>query len=245
MAEALRGLDVEEGDSKEAIQAKLRLAMERLEMFSGGSKPITIAPKDKKLSKYSGKGDIDQWLEDCDIGLARITQEKDKVNYILDHLEGAAKTEVKFQVNIKDTTAKQILDALRNVYGSHDTWMQLQHQFHSRDQKSSEDLMEYTHVLMELLLELRDKIPGGIGNMDEWLKLRVAEGVTDVALKRELKRLNEERPTLKFHQFREHAVDWLESGKKSKRTATQEEHTVSSEIAELKQLIQQQQQQIQ
>ena len=47
---------------------------------------------------------------------------------------------------------------------------------------------------------------------------------------------------MKFHELREHAKDWLDSGRKAKRTAMQEEHTTSSEFQELKQLIQAQQQ---
>ena len=102
--------------------------------------------------------------------------------------------------------------------------------------------MDYTYVLMDILLELRDKVPSGVKDMDNLLKQRVAEGVTDVTLKRELHRLNEERPSMKFHELREHAKDWLDSRRKAKRTAMQEEHTTSSEFQELKQLIQAQQQ---
>ena len=101
--------------------------------------------------------------------------------------------------------------------------------------------MDYTYVFMDILLGLRDKVSRGVKDMDNLLKQRVAEGVTDVALKRELNRLNEERPTMKFYELREHAKDWLDSGRRAK-TAMQQEHTTSSEFQELKQLIQVQQQ---
>ena len=102
--------------------------------------------------------------------------------------------------------------------------------------------MDYTYVLMDILLELRDKVPSGLKDMDTLLKQRVAKGVTDVTLKRELHRLNQERPTMKFHELREHAKDWLDSGRRANKTAMQEEHTTSSKFQELKQLIQAQQQ---
>ena len=60
-----------------------------------------------------------------------------------------------------------------------------------------------------ILLELRDKLPEGVKDMDNLLKQRVAEGVADVTLKRELHILNEERDKMKFHQFREHAKESL------------------------------------
>ena len=47
---------------------------------------------------------------------------------------------------------------------------------------------------------------------------------------------------MKFHELREHVKDWLDSGRRARKTAMQEEHTTSSEFQELKQLIQAQQQ---
>ena len=198
---------------------------------------MTVIPKEKKLPQYAGKGDITEWLEDCKNTLTRFTNEKDKASFLLDHLEGAAKTEVKFQVDIMKATADEMVKVLKEVYGSHDTWIQLQQQFYSRDQKPEEDFMQYTYSLMDILLELRDKLPEGVKDMDNLLKQRVAEGVVDVTLKRELHRLNEERDKMKFHKFREHANEWLESGKKGKTTAVQEEHTSSNELQELRHLV--------
>ena len=239
----LQGLNPTDPDDKEEVLQKLQLAKERLELLSKGTtKNVAVIPKEKKLAKFSGKGSITEWLEDCETSLARFSNERDKANFLLDHLEGAAKTEVKFQVDIRKATSAEMLEVLKAVYGSHDTWIQLQQQFYSRDQKPGEDLMDYTYVLMDILLELRDKVPSGVKDMDNLLKQRVAEGVTDVTLKRELHRLNEERPSMKFHELREHAKDWLDSGRRAKKTAMQEEHTTSSEFQELKQLIQAQQQ---
>ena len=61
--------------------------------------------------------------------------------------------------------------------------------------------------------------------MDTLLKQRVAEGVAD------------KRDKMKFHQFREHAKEWLDSWKKGKKTAIQEEHTTSNELQELRHLV--------
>ena len=68
-----------------------------------------------------GKGDITEWLEDCETTQARFTSEMDKASFLLDHLEGAAKTEVKFQMDIKKATAEEMVKVLREVYGSRDT----------------------------------------------------------------------------------------------------------------------------
>ena len=152
-----------------------QLAKERLELLSKGTtKNVAVIPKEKKLTKFSGKGSITEWLEDCEASLARFSNKRDKANFLLEHLEGAAKTEVKFQIDIRKVTSAEMLEVLKAVYGSHDTWIQLQQQFYSRDQKPG-DLMDYIYILMDILLELRDKVPSGVKDMDNLLKQRVGE----------------------------------------------------------------------
>ena len=73
-------------------------------------------------------------------------------------------------MDIRKATADEMRTVLREVYGSHDTCIQLQQQFYSRDQKPGEDFMQYTYSLMDILLELRDKLPEGVKDMDSLLK---------------------------------------------------------------------------
>ena len=91
----LQGLNITDPEDKEEVLQKLTLAKERLELLSKGTtKNVAAIPKEKKLAKFSGKGSITEWLEDCETSLARFSNERDKANLLLDHLEGAAKTEV-------------------------------------------------------------------------------------------------------------------------------------------------------
>ena len=118
----LQGLNINDPEDKEEVLQKLTLAKERLELLSKGTtKNVAVIPKEKKLAKFGkGKGSITEWLEDCETSLARFSNERDKANFLLDHLEGAAKTEVKFQVDIRKASSSEILEVLKAVYGSHD-----------------------------------------------------------------------------------------------------------------------------
>ena len=69
---------------------------------------------------------------------------------------------------------------------------------------------------------------------DTVLKQRFAEGIHDVSLRRELKRLNKETPTLKFFQLRDEALSWMKESKPE-----------TNEIESLKELTSINQQQIQ
>lgn len=250
MADLLEGIEPIEGETKAQCLEKLKKAKERLELL-GKNKGAVIIPKEKKLAKFDGKGDAKQWLEDLESIITRFTKDQDKVTYILEHLEGPARVEIKFQVDPKKATSEEVLEVLKNVYAKHDTWVQLQQQFYGRDQKPGENLMEYTQTLMELLLELREKSPGGkLKDMDSILKQKVAEGVIDTTLRRELRRLNEEKNDLKFYEFREHAMLWMETGTTSTTLkSTQEVATVGTgsetfSLETLKDMVQQQQQAI-
>ena len=65
--------------------------------------------------------------------------------------------------------------------------------------------MDYTYVLMDIILECGDTVPGGVPDMDNLLNRRIAEGKHSSSLKREMHGKNEERSSLKFLEFTEHA----------------------------------------
>ena len=60
--------------------------------------------------------------------------------------------------------------------------------------------------LMDIMCELRRMGWKNYTDEDTILKERLAEGVRDINLRRELQRLNEGRPAMKFHEVRKRAV---------------------------------------
>ena len=129
--DGMEDLEVEEGDNKAALVAKLQTAKERLAALS--KKGGIVVPKEKKVAKFSGKGDFTQWKEDIESVLTRFSKETDKAAFVFDHLEGPAKVEIKFHLDIKKSTAVEILELLQSIYASHDNVIQLQQQFFATD----------------------------------------------------------------------------------------------------------------
>ena len=80
--------------------------------------------------------------------------------------------------------------------------MLLQQRYYSRQQGGDEILDDFAHALMDLAMKIADLSQNVIPHKDASVKSRFAEGDYDMELKRELKRLNTERPTLKFHELR-------------------------------------------
>ena len=72
----------------------------------------------------------------------RFSDEREKVRFILDHLERDARMEVRFRAQIDKATASEVLQIVNYLYGSTDT-LRLQQQFYCRNPVSGETLQEY------------------------------------------------------------------------------------------------------
>ena len=103
--------------------------------------------------------------------------------------------------------------------------------------------MEYSFLLMGILLESKNGIPGGLKEMDSLLKARFAEGykyyMNNVRHRRELKGLNEERNIYKVLSIQAYSIECLASGKKTKsngHNAVSQEADTSNTSLEMEQL---------
>ena len=60
-----------------------------------------------------------------------------------------------------------------------------------------------------MILKMEKLSPSLLREADVMLKEIFPEGVLDVLLRRELKRLNKERPNMEFYQIRNEADGWI------------------------------------
>lgn len=65
---------------------------------------------------------------------------------------------------------------------------------------------------------------------DSLLKDRLAEGAKGPNLQRDLFRLNAERPSLKFHELRKKAVDWLSHDQRGEHIVAKHEGVSTSDL---------------
>lgn len=107
------------------------------------------------------------------------------------------------------TGSTEVVKVLQDLHCKKPTFSKLQHQFFSRDQRKSESIDEYSHPLIDILLKILDEAPCTL-DKELTMQSRLAEGVHDRDLKHKLKRLNVERPALKFHELRDCARTWID-----------------------------------
>ena len=127
-----------------------------------------------------------------------------------------------------------MIEVLQDFHCRQPTLTQLQQKLFRHSQSKDEDVDEYAHVLTELLVQTMDVSSDVIQDKNSTLKAQFAEGMYDSTLRRELKRLNTERQSLKFHELRENARKWMDNVAKPKlrqEATALPEKTVHSEAA--------------
>ena len=167
--------------------------------------------KDKKIAVFSTDTTaLTEWIDRIQQHVnQRFTTNRDKVDFILDHLDDRPRMDVKLRVRLDRATPDEVLDILKEVYGSKETLGQLQQAFYCRNQLKSESVEDYSYALMEIMVNIQEKDSKLFSDSDTLLKQQFASGVSNSNLSRELCRLNEERPRLKFWELRESACKWM------------------------------------
>ena len=169
------------------------------------------------------------------------------MNFPFYYLDKKPHIEVKFRIRRDRTTAREIFVILQDVYGLKDSWNTLEKMFYSRNQDIGESIQDFSIALMEILMKMDKLRQSSDDGTDCKLKDRFADGVHDVSLRRELNRLNKERPTLRFYQLRDEALDWCKKDDDpAKETATVESATAqeATQVSQMMQLLQEQQSQL-
>ena len=106
----------------------------------------------KKLRKYAGDtADLEDWLLEARNYLATTGYEgKDASDFLLTHLEGAARKEIRMLSSEDKKDPEKILSLTEKQFGERLKSSQIINEFHKRDQKRTESLREYSHALLEL-----------------------------------------------------------------------------------------------
>jgi hypothetical protein len=224
-----------EGRLREAELRNQQLAEDRSQRTTN----VTVNSfRDRKIAKFNSQTDVDEWTQTVKVYVdSKTVNEQEKVNFIIDHLDEDAKTELRLEIDLAKSTSAEVFKLLKDVYSIKETVFELQQQFYAREQLENESLSEYSHVLMNKLFFMQKKSPDLYKDTDDILKQRFAEGVLDLSLKRELKRINRESQSLKFFQVRDIAISWI-------RDCEVKTTTESTELESLRQIVKLQEQKL-
>lgn len=164
----------------------------------------------RKMSKFDGARDrLEDWLQEARSTISNMgLKDKDASEFLITHLEGAAKRETRLLSEAERADPKEVLKLLETQFGERLTPSQLVSEFHGRKQHKGETLREFSHALLELL----DRVckayePEGppFADKDKTLRDRFIDGVSDQSLHFTLFDRVERDGTVKFKAIRDYA----------------------------------------
>lgn len=175
---------------------------------------LVCLPRERKCPRFSGKRSVDNisvedWIEEVRRSLsARPGPPLDKALFVYDLLDGEAKREVKFSPSADRNDPEKIFTILKENFRCSKTLNTLYRQFYHRRQQESESVREYSHVLMELMEQIKDR-DDNLDNGDHVLRDQFVEGLRDDKLQGDLLDKISANGTLTFRDTRREALEWL------------------------------------
>ena len=215
-----------------ALEAQLKAQPGTEAAGPSGTAPgqITVkVPRERKLCKFVGSRDdhlIEDWILDADRAITGMSH-TEAVDFLLYHLDGAAKEEVRLRPPEERTSSADVYKILRNSFGEGLTPYQAMQKFYERHQRERETIQEYSQALMVLLSRVERLAPESVGDRDQLLRDQFTGNLYDLQLRRDIKRWQREHPTRTFQQVREEVQRWVdEDSRPPRRSAVAREAAV-------------------
>ena len=181
------------------------------------AREVFFPPKEKKIRPFNGSEEaaVTDFVEDVKAGikLRRLVGDH-AINYVMAHLEGAARQEIKHRPDSEKKDADAILQILQDTFGERLTLGQLMRQVYNRIQMEDETVSQFAYSLLALKARIEGK--AGAPDVKKALLDQFQDGLADPVLRREVRRLVKEKPTLSFLEVRDWAVD-MEEGDNAPR----------------------------
>lgn len=193
-----------------------------VEGVAASSEPETVVtryvhiPTQRKCPKFTGKLSVDlitveKWVEEARRCLeVRRLPLAEQVLFVMDHVEGGAKSELDFHPLDTRNTPENIFKLLLENFSCSQSYVTAQLQLYQRSQKEGESIRDYSYALKSLMDIVIRKTPGGVPNSDRLLRDQFLENVLDETLRRELKKQVASTPEMSFVSLRSVAIKWGE-----------------------------------
>ena len=158
------------------------------------------APRDTKCSRFSGdrtrgSSRVEEWIQDVRKALVgQPLTPAEQVTWVVDLLDGEAKREVAFSVDIECAQLDTVFTVLLEHFGCDQTYIAIQRQFFHRRQGERESIREFTHALVTLLEQLQTKDPRVVPLPDMVLRDTFVENICDTKLHQELTQVLRNHP---------------------------------------------------
>lgn len=176
---------------------------------------LIYVPRDRKCPTFRGRTGLTilEWVEEVRACMRlRHLSPVDQALFIYDHLEGEAREEIKYRSREEREDPERVLAVLLELYGCSQSYVSLQEAFFSRKQLDGESLQEFSHALMCLMSKVVQRSPTGMPHSNVLLRDQFVEHVSDYTLRRELKQFVRSKPASTLLEVRGEAIRWEQEG---------------------------------
>ncbi|XP_026104542.1 uncharacterized protein LOC113076090 [Carassius auratus] len=198
------------GNVQEQIQELSRKHAEAMAAIAnlsrGPTRSYVYVPRERHIQPFSGDlskdgRNVDEFIEEVErVLLVRNQIPEDQADFVLSLLKGAAVEEVRLKQGGQPPRTEDIL-YLRAAFREKHSPAQLL-------QLEGEDLRTYSHALSQILNTVLKQSSNAIANANVALRDQFIEGVKDVALRRELRKLVRDKPQSTLVEVRDEALMW-------------------------------------
>ena len=183
----------------------------------------------KKVSKLKGEpeaaGDpeVEEWVDDILNDLStRDMSKKEQAVFIIDHLAGQAKREIRYRSESEKTDPNKILGILCKVFGDSNPATLSKEDFFARNQRERETLLMYSQALLYLAERMIKKDTTLEASRQTLLKGKFIEGLREDSIRRELRKIDMYDKELTFSDFRDKVIKLVGDDLKHKATLVRE-----------------------
>ncbi len=182
--------------------------------FEMATKVTKVIKKERKLKVFEGTdgpSSFRAWREEAEAALETLGYTgEEAARHLFDYLGTDVKREIKLaHGESAKSSAENLLEALRSIYGDKRTLAQRRTAFHNCRQHVDETILTFSHRLLgelEAMTELDKSIQDKA--QTKMVKEQFTENVRDRQLRWELKKKNDNNIT--FKDLRQVAIEWSE-----------------------------------
>lgn len=184
-------------------------------MSNASTRSYVYIPRERQIVPFSGDNvkdgqSVDEFIDEVErVIRIRGLNTDDQVDFILSHLRGSALDEIKLRMGNETRQPSDLFLYLRGAFREKRTTPQLLHAFYARRQLEGEDFRDFSHALSQLLSSALQQSPNAVPDPQLTLRDQYIEGVRELSLRRELRRLVREKPQSTLFEVREEAMMWV------------------------------------
>lgn len=208
-----------------ALKDQLR-ALQRLSETKQETKLELRMPPSRKLSKFDGSNvDVKDWVEDAK-GVISGLDTREQLTFLMRHLEGTARKEVKLAPKSHTSEPQKVFDLLEEAFGETRSSARIKRLLYERTQGEKETIREFTRAL----LEIADKLNDSESVKNCMLKEVLVENAYDRSVRRELKRMTLDKDDLDFTDLRAFAIKLVDSELDAKKPVVRAHEVEAADV---------------